>query len=99
MAIELLEMYGEIEHRDWVKFLDSEIVEVLPPEEKKLLLRLANHDRPLPWVELAKAAGVSGGPPKDLISKGLMVEIGGGLWLHEALRSRLRMYVENIKNS
>ena len=99
LAIELLEMYGEIEHRDWVKFLDSEIVEVLPPEEKKLLLKLANHDRPLPWVELAKAAGVSGGPPKNLISKGLMVEIGGGLWLHEALRSRLRMYVENIKNS
>ena len=29
LAIELLEMYGEIDHRDWIRFLDSEIVDVL----------------------------------------------------------------------
>ncbi len=97
LAIELLEMYGEVEHPDWVKFLDSEIVEVLPSEEKSLLLVLAKQKRPVPWVELAKLAGVSGGPPRNLISRGLMVEIRGGMWLHEALRNRLRMYVEDQK--
>ena len=95
LAIELLEMYGEVEHPDWVKFLDSEIVEVLPSQEKSLLLILAKQKRPVPWVELAKLAGVSGGPPRNLISRGLMVEIRGGMWLHEALRNRLRMYVED----
>ena len=51
--------------------------------------------RPVPWVELAKLAGVTGGPPKNLISRGLMIEIRGGMWLHEALRNRLKMYVED----
>ena len=62
LAIELLEMYGEVEHPDWVKFLDSEIVEVLPSEEKSLLLILAKQKRPVPWVELAKLAGFPVGP-------------------------------------
>ena len=93
LAIELLEMYGEIEHRDWVKFLDAEIVEVLPANERMILMELAKSDRPVLWEELARATGITGGPPKTLMSRGLMIELDGGMWLHEALRSRLRMYV------
>ena len=81
------------EHRDWVKFLDAEIVEVLPANERMILMELAKSDRPVLWEELARATGITGGPPKTLMSRGLMIELDGGMWLHEALRSRLRMYV------
>ena len=39
--------------------------------------------------KLAKAAGVDGNPPKQLIERGLMLELEEGMWLHEALRARL----------
>ena len=94
LAIELLEMYGEMNHRDWVRFLDSEIVDVLPDEDRSILMALSKAKRPVPWKDLSESVGYIGGPPKSLISRGLMIELEDGMWLHEALRGRLRMYTE-----
>lgn len=94
LAIELLEIYGEINHRDWVRFLDSEIVDVLPDEDRSILMALSKAKRPVPWKDLSESVGYIGGPPKSLISRGLMIELEDGMWLHEALRGRLRMYTE-----
>ena len=94
LAIELLEMYGEMNHRDWIRFLDSEIVDVLPDEDRSILLALSRAKRPVPWKELSESVGYVGRPPKSLISKGLMIELEDGMWLHEALRSRLQMHTE-----
>ena len=30
-----------------------------------------------------------GPPPEELIDRGLMLELGNGMWLHEAIRTRL----------
>ena len=49
----------------------------------------ATSDRPVPWEKLARAAGVDGNPPQQLIERGLMLEFEEGMWLHEALRARL----------
>ena len=54
---------------------------------KRQLLAVA--DRPIPWEKLALAAGYNGKPPEALIARGLMLELESGMWLHEALRSRL----------
>lgn len=94
LAIELLEMYGEMDHREWIRFLDSEIVDVLPNEDRSILLALSRAERPVPWKDLSESVGYSGRPPKSLISRGLMIELEDGMWLHEALRSRLQMYTE-----
>jgi hypothetical protein len=94
LAIELLEIYGEMNHRDWVRFLDSEIVDVLPDEDRSILMALSKAKRPVPWKDLSESVGYIGGPPKSLISRGLMIELEDGMWLHEALRGRLRMYTE-----
>ncbi len=89
LAVELLEIYGETIHDDWLRFLDEEILNVLPKDHRELLSILAVSEKPIPWQTLARAAGVDGSPPKQLIERGLMIELDGGLWLHEALRSRL----------
>ena len=89
LAVELLEIYGETIHEDWLRFLDEEILNVLPNDHRELLSILAVSKKPIPWHTLAGAAGVDGRPPKQLIERGLMIELDGGLWLHEALRSRL----------
>jgi len=69
--------------------LDEEILDVLPHDHKELLAFLAVSEIPVPWEILAKAANFNGPPPRSLIERGLMLEIEGGMWLHEALRSRL----------
>ncbi len=89
LAVELLEMYGEVVHGDWLRFLDEEILQVLPEKHRDLLAYLAAAERPIPWATLALAAGVGGTPPADLLSRGLIVELADGLWLHEAIRERL----------
>ena len=89
LAVELLEMYGQTMHEDWLRFLDEEILNVLPKPHKEVLSILATSDRPVPWEKLAKAAGVDGNPPEQLIERGLMLELEEGMWLHEALRGRL----------
>ena len=89
LAVELLEIYGETIHEDWLRFLDEEILNVMPNEHRELLSILAVSEKPIPWNTLARAAGVDGSPPKQLTERGLMIELDGGLWLHEALRSRL----------
>jgi len=89
LAVELLEMYGEVVHGDWLRFLDEEILQVLPEEHRDLLAYLAAAERPIPWSTLALAAGVDGTPPSDLLSRGIIVELADGLWLHEAIRERL----------
>ena len=89
LAVELLEMYGQTLHEDWLRFLDEEILNVLPESHREILSILATSDRPVPWKKLAMAAGVDGIPPEQLIERGLMLELEGGMWLHEALRSRL----------
>jgi hypothetical protein len=89
LAVELLELYGQTLHEDWLRFLDEEILDVLPDDHRELLSLLAVADRPVPWKTLAKAAGAGGAPPSPLIERGLMLEVEGGMWLHEALRARL----------
>ncbi len=89
LAVELLELYGQKLHDDWLRFLDEEILDVLPEDHRELLALLAVADRPIPWESLASAAGYDGKPPEALVSRGLMLELESGMWLHEALRSRL----------
>mgnify|MGYP001318116080 FL=1 len=89
LAVELLEMYGQTLHDDWLRFLDEEIIDVLPRDHREILALLAVADKPIPWNALASAAGFDGNPPSDLIERGLMLELGEGMWLHEALRARL----------
>lgn len=89
LAVELLELYGKTLHDDWLRFLDEEILEVLPEDHRELLAFLAVADRPVPWEKLAAAAGYDGAPPEALVTRGLMLELDSGMWLHEALRSRL----------
>ena len=89
LALELLEIYGNTLHQDWLRFLDEEILDVLPQDHRELLALLAVSDTPVPWKTLAKASKYNGKPPKDLIERGLMLELEEGMWLHEALRSRL----------
>jgi hypothetical protein len=89
LAVELLELYGQTLHDDWLRFLDEEILDVLPEDHRELLSLLAVADRPVPWKTLAKAAGADGAPPSPLLERGLMLELDEGMWLHEALRARL----------
>lgn len=89
LAVELLELYGQTLHEDWLRFLDEEILNVLPEEHRELLSILAVSERPVPWNKLALAAEIDGKPPAELIERGLMLELEEGMWLHEALRSRL----------
>ena len=89
LALELLEIYGNTLHQDWLRFLDEEILDVLPQDHRELLAFLAVSDTPVPWKILAKASKYNGKPPKELIERGLMLELEEGMWLHEALRSRL----------
>ena len=89
LAIELLEMYGEVTHGDWLRFLDEEILEVLPNTERELLATLAVSERPVEWSVLASACGHDGPPPAALLERGLILELSDGMWLHEALRERL----------
>ena len=89
LAVELLELYGQTLHEDWLRFLDEEILDVLPNDRRETLALLAVAERPVPWSALAKAAGIDGPPPADLLERGLMLELSDGMWLHEALRARL----------
>lgn len=89
LAMELLELYGQVMHGDWMRFLDEEILDKLPEQERDLLSMLAVAERPIPWPQLAQAAKWDGRPPSKLIDKGLIVETDDGMWLHEALRERL----------
>jgi len=50
---------------------------------------LAVSDRPVPWPILASAANINGKPPKEILERGLMLELSEGMWIHEALRARL----------
>ncbi len=89
LALELLELYGQTQHDDWLRFLDEEILDAMPTDHREILALLAVSDRPVPWKVLATAADFSGNPPKDIIQRGLMLELSEGMWIHEALRSRL----------
>ena len=95
LALELFELYGQSVHIDWLQFLDDEILFKLPEDERRLLTKLANHDKPLPWDELAKQSMWSGPPPKALIAYGILIELEDGMWLHEALRERLLMDINS----
>lgn len=89
LALELLELYGSVTHGDWLGFLDQEILEHLPENERELLLTLAHCEEPIPWQKLADALDWQGLPPERLLSHGLLIELENGMWLHEALRERL----------
>ena len=96
LALELLEIYGQATHGDWLKFLDEEIITQMPQEEHELLATLAVADSPVPWSKLSSATGWEGKPPERLLSYGLLLELEEGMWLHEALRERfLREVGEN----
>tara|TARA_B110000467_G_scaffold163239_1_gene188688 strand:+ start:1178 stop:2854 length:1677 start_codon:yes stop_codon:yes gene_type:complete len=89
LALELLELYGQPTHGDWLRFLDEEILTSLPSEEQDLLATLALAEKPMPWKTLAKAVGWQGNPPENLVKHGLLIELDEGMWLHEALKERL----------
>mgnify|MGYP001163544891 FL=1 len=93
LAVELLEIYGQKVHGDWLRFLDEEILNVLPKSEYELLATLANSERPIHWEKLASISDFEGKPPEQLISHGLLIELSDGFWLHEALRERLLLEV------
>ena len=96
LALELLEIYGQATHGDWLKFLDEEIITQMPDVEHELLATLAVADSPVPWSKLSSATGWDGKPPERLLSYGLLLELEDGMWLHEALRERfLREVGEN----
>jgi hypothetical protein len=88
LALELLELYGQTTHGDWLRFLDEEIITQMPPDEHDLLAMLALSEKPIPWKKLAKAVSWQGKPPQNLLSYGLLLELEEGMWLHEALRER-----------
>ncbi|MBT3657232.1 MAG: ATP-binding protein [Euryarchaeota archaeon] len=88
LALELLEIYGQATHGDWLKFLDEEIITQMPDAEHELLATLAVADSPVPWSKLSSATGWEGKPPERLLSYGLLLELEDGMWLHEALRER-----------
>lgn len=89
LALELLEIYGQTTHGDWLRFLDEEIITHMPEEERELLSTLAVADKPIPWEKLANAVGWDGKPPERLLSYGLLLDLEEGMWLHDALRERL----------
>ena len=89
LAVELLEIYGKTLHEDWLRFLDEEILNVMPEDHRELLAILAVSSRPVPWPILAAAANIDGKPPKEILERGLMLELSEGMWIHEALRARL----------
>ena len=89
LALELLELYGDVIHGDWLRFLDQEILSALPEGERNLLATLASASAPVPWARLAEAVGWDGVPPQHLIDHGLLLDLKDGMWLHEALRERL----------
>ena len=94
LALELLELYGQETHVDWLQFLDDEIILKLPKSELDLLSELAAQKVPIKWQILAESVGWQGKPPKDLIQHGLLLELDEGMWLHEALKERL---LRNVK--
>lgn len=89
LALELLELYGQPTHGDWLRFLDEEILTTLPEHEQNLLATLALAKKPMTWKTLAEAVQWEGKPPQNLIKHGLLIELEEGMWLHEALRERL----------
>jgi len=89
LAMELLELYGQPTHKDWLRFLDEEILLRLPEQEKELLATLAVAEAPVAWETLAGGVGWNGTPPENLLKHGLLLELEEGMWLHEALRERL----------
>ena len=99
LAVELLEIYGQKIHGDWLRFLDEEILSVLPKSEYELLATLAKSERPIPWKKLASISDFEGKPPEQLISHGLLIELNDGFWLHEALRERLLLEVGKVQTS
>ena len=86
LALELLEIYGQTTHGDWLKFLDEEIINHMPPEEHELLATLAVAESPVKWNKLSTAVNWEGNPPERLLNYGLLLELEEGMWLHEALR-------------
>ena len=88
LALELLEIYGQATHGDWLKFLDEEIITQMPEVEHELLATRAVAESPVPWSKLSAAIGWEGKPPERLLSYGLLLELEDGMWLHEALRER-----------
>ncbi len=90
LALELLEMYGDVIHGDWLSFLDQEILNVLPSSDRAVLDVLAGRDRPIPWSELGGEINADGPPPASLIESGLIFEVEGGFWIHDAIRERLQ---------
>jgi len=89
LALELLELYGQPTHKDWLRFLDEEILTRLPEHEKEMLATLAVADAPIAWETLADSVSWNGPPPSNLLQHGLLLELDEGMWLHEALRERL----------
>ena len=99
LALELLEIYGKVVHEDWLKFLDQEILDVLPEQERRILNLLASVERPILWEELGEAIGAESSPPNALIESGLIVELEDGMWLHDAMRERLRRDLGAMKEA
>ena len=98
LALELLEIYGNPTHGDWLQFLDEEIIRHMPEEEFELLATLAVAKTPVKWEKLAKSVGWNGKPPQRLLTYGLLLDLEEGMWLHEALRERFLREVGNVQS-
>ena len=60
---------------------------------------LASVERPILWEELGEAVGAESSPPNALIESGLIVELEDGMWLHDAMRERLRRDLGAMKEA
>ena len=64
--MELLELYGQPTHKDWLRFLDEEFV-ASARAKKELLATLAVAEAPVQWEVLADGVGWNGTPPENLL--------------------------------
>lgn len=96
LALELLEIYGQSTHGDWLRFLDEEIITHMPDNERELLATLAVAEEPVEWEKLAAAVDWNGKPPERLLTYGLLMELPEGMWLHDALRERFLREVGEV---
>ena len=87
LALELLEIYGQTTHGDWLRFLDEEIIDHMPKSEYELMATLAVSESPVRG-QVSQSGKLARKTPERLLSYGLLLDLDEGMWLHEALRER-----------
>ena len=88
--MELLELYTT-NAQDWLRFLDEEILLRLARTGKGTLGHPCGGGSARSMERVGRRRGLERNTcPKTYCSHGLLLELEEGMWLHEALRERLR---------